>query len=633
MAAPPETPEMPGPAGQQPLLPDVESALLGALFEHSPDGIFLTRPDGAVFRVNPAGCRILRSTEAAIRATGRDGLVVDDANLRAMLALRREKGVSVGELRFRTGDGGVVLASVTSAILPGPDGTQYAYSHFRDITEERRNEQTARFALRFAQSTLDAMTEHICVLDATGEVVAFNAAWRSFAARNGGLLLLGSNYLEVCEQALGAGAEDAARFAAGLRRVLAGESHGFALEYACHSPTEQRWFIARVTRFEEGPLARVVIAHEDVSALKRVEEELRQTTGRLEAALSSAKVTVFYQDLELRYTFMRNPALGVAANDCLGRRDGDLFERPEDAAATEALKREVLAIGKRLQREVVVHDHGVPLTYDLVVEPLLDRAGAITGVRCAATDISERRELQEVVAGMQRLAAVGTLVAGVAHEINNPLTAVVSNLALAQDLVGGAGPSPGEARALLEDASLGAARIKDIVAALRFIAPDRGASHDRTDLHRALSLARTLANQALAPCASVALELPPLPAVLLPEADAVQLFANLLVNAGQATGARPNQVRVSAALRTPGLVELKVQDTGEGMDRAVLARVFEPFFTTKAVGSGRGLGLSVCRGIVRAARGAIDVVSAPGEGTTVTLSLPAAGSAPPPPLS
>jgi signal transduction histidine kinase len=500
--------------------------------------------------------------------------------------------------------------------------------------------KAVRFAQRFAQSTLDAMTEQICVLDGAGAIVAFNAAWQTFSERNGGVpesVLLGSNYLRVCDAATSADCPEAATFAAGLRQVLSGGTQQFTMDYACHSPEEQRWFLARATRFEEGGEVCVVVAHQDVSALKRVEEQLRLTTGRLEATIASTKVSLSCQDGDLRFTWVHNAAHDVHEASILGKRDRDLTERPAEGEAVEEIKREVLRTGQRVEREVTLHHGGCPYVYDLVIEPLQGPGGSTVGVRTAALDVTDRKrevtarlDLQERLARVERSAAVGTLVAGVAHEINNPLTVVMAGLdfvqeKLAEEAPVAGGEAQGEALALLGDAAVGARRIRDVVAALRLIAPGRSqAAAPVAALRRTLDLALALAGRALAPCEAVETDLPPLPELALPAADLVQVLTNLLINAGQARGDRPNRVTVCASQAGPW-VEVQVRDTGVGMAPAVRARAFEAFFSTKGVGEGKGLGLSVAQGIVQAAGGTIDIESVQGAGTCVTFRVPSAG--------
>jgi PAS domain S-box-containing protein len=132
-------------------------------------------------------------------------------------------------------------------------------------------------------------------------------------------------------------------------------------------------------------------------ALRQSEEHLRLVTERFQTALQASPIVAFNQDRDLRYTWIYNPALGYDAESVIGRRDTDLFERSVDAAATEAVKREVLQTGEGQRAEVRVLHEGVEHVYDLIVQPLRDRAGRVDGVTCAAIDITDAKRSEEAL--------------------------------------------------------------------------------------------------------------------------------------------------------------------------------------------------------------------------------------------
>jgi CheY-like chemotaxis protein len=166
-------------------------------------------------------------------------------------------------------------------------------------------EATVREAKRFLLSTFDALTSHVAVLDQDGKILAANKAWLKFSSANGGsadACGVGSNYLSICENA-SSDAEQAWAIARGIRRVIAGEVAEFHIEYACHSPTERRWFMARVTPFlGEGPV-RVVIAHENITERKMIEEELLELVNRLETIHQSECAVADQDDTAGKYPF------------------------------------------------------------------------------------------------------------------------------------------------------------------------------------------------------------------------------------------------------------------------------------------------------------------------------------------
>jgi PAS domain S-box-containing protein len=129
----------------------------------------------------------------------------------------------------------------------------------------------------------------------------------------------------------------------------------------------------------------------DLTRVRESQEELRLASERFSAAIQASPVIVFNQDRELRYTWIHNPALGYSVDEVIGKRDAELFERAEDAAAVEAVKRRVMEMGVAERVEVLIHDRGEERTYDLTVQPLRDGDGGVVGVTCAASDVTERK--------------------------------------------------------------------------------------------------------------------------------------------------------------------------------------------------------------------------------------------------
>ncbi len=252
----------------------------------------------------------------------------------------------------------------------------------------------------------------------------------------------------------------------------------------------------------------------------------------------------------------------------------------------------------------------------------------------AARDLSERRRAESA----QRLASVGTLAAGMAHEINNPLTFVAANLAFALDRIGPlrADPRAEEVAHALEDAEEGTRRVARVVRDLKAVSRVEVEERRPIDLAAEVETALKLAQHELRHRARVEVSLGPVPRVEAPEFQLGQVFLNLLVNAGQAVGeggADRHAIRVTSRTAPDGWAVVEVADDGPGIDEAVRPRIFEPFFTTKPIGAGTGLGLSVCHGIVTGLGGRIEVESAPGAGALFRVLLPPAApaAAPPPP--
>jgi PAS domain S-box-containing protein len=256
------------------------------------------------------------------------------------------------------------------------------------------------------------------------------------------------------------------------------------------------------------------------------------------------------------------------------------------------------------------------------------------------TDVTERRKLQARLELSARLASVGTLAAGVAHEINNPLTFVDANLRWTVERLAQEPPGTlADVRAALGDALDGAARVRDIVQELRrFARPAQDEPGSTAEVSAELEAAVAIARRQVQARARLSVDIAPrLPPVRVSRHELGQVVVNLLVNAAQAIPeghAGEHEVRLQACPEGAGLL-LEVSDTGQGIPADVLPRIFDPFYTTKEVGAGMGLGLAICHGIVEAAGGTIAVHSEPGRGARFSIRLPAAArparAHPPPP--
>ncbi|MFN2475383.1 MAG: response regulator [Chthoniobacterales bacterium] len=163
----------------------------------------------------------------------------------------------------------------------------------RTDLDRKRAEADVMESKRFLGFTLDALASHIAILDEHGVIVEVNAAWSHFESndklpnyRRG----VGDNYLHLCDSAVGPFSDEAAPMAAGIRAVIANETSSFELEYPCHAPNEKRWFVARVTRFETNGRVRVVVAHENISARKRAEQEREVIAEIVQGVISTTDV-------------------------------------------------------------------------------------------------------------------------------------------------------------------------------------------------------------------------------------------------------------------------------------------------------------------------------------------------------
>jgi len=237
----------------------------------------------------------------------------------------------------------------------------------------------------------------------------------------------------------------------------------------------------------------------------------------------------------------------------------------------------------------------------------------------------ERREKAEArLATAERLATIGTLAAGVAHEINNPLTWVVSNLEQIVAALDGGTVSRLELLTLAREAAQGVERIQSIVDGLRTFVHGEDDEREPVRVDEALDLALRVAAGELRGRARLVRRYGDVPPVLADGGRLSQVFLNLIINAVQAFGpSRDNTIQLVSFLDGDDVV-VEVRDNGPGIPHEYISRLFDPFFTTKPVGVGSGLGLSICLNIVRSLDGSIDIDTEVGRGTTFRVRLPRA---------
>jgi PAS domain S-box-containing protein len=251
-------------------------------------------------------------------------------------------------------------------------------------------------------------------------------------------------------------------------------------------------------------------------------------------------------------------------------------------------------------------------------------------------DLTELKTMQSRLMQSDRLASVGMLAAGVAHEINNPLAYAISALDfLGKECEAFGRRLPGEDLAEIKEALLeareGTERVRHVVRDLKTFSRGDEERRSLVELWPVLESSINMVAHEIRYRARVVKEQGKAPPVTANEARLGQVFLNLLVNAAQAIPeghADVNEIRVATSTDELGRAVVEIRDSGSGIPEEKLSRIFDPFFTTKPVGVGTGLGLTICQNIVAALGGEIAVRSKVGEGTVVRVALPPASTGP-----
>lgn len=483
---------------------------------------------------------------------------------------------------------------------------------------------------RQLREAIEAMSEGFVLYDAEDRLVMFNRRYRdefSFAPE---ALVPGMRYEDILRS--------------GSRQVPLGydperwiaerlEGHReppppFLVERA-----DGRWTLMTEYRTKEGGIVGI---RTDVTELKQRERAAQAQERLLRELVDAVPAAIHTKDRDLRYQLVNRYFLklwNLAPEQVEGRTQREAFQGHLSAAygtAADERDRLVLESGRATGFYEVSYpgSDGQQLTLWSNKLPLIDVDGALTGVLTVGIDVTElkraQREIEqqrEALHQSEKLTALGSLLAGVAHELNNPLSIVVGRATMLEEQV----TDPwlvdriGKIRVAAE-------RCGRIVKTFLAMARQKRPSWRKAQINDVIADAVELLSYGLrASDIRVELDLAPdLPVALVDRDELSQVFANLLVNAEQALSQSgpPRRIAISTREKPAGMIQIAFSDNGPGIPDAVRHRVFEPFFTTKPTGIGTGIGLSVCRGIVLAHGGSIDVESTSNVGTTFVVRLP-----------
>jgi PAS domain S-box-containing protein len=391
----------------------------------------------------------------------------------------------------------------------------------------------------------------------------------------------------------------------------------------CFGFVANRRTVSEYADLEEAVAARTLEARETETRLREAVERLRTSEVRFRSLSdATSEGVLFHADGKVGDA-------NAAALRLFGRESGDIV-----GLRVEALFEERTTLDETGNDGVelsAVRGSGARFPVEVSNRSVGEGDMKILTVR----DISERKRTEARIILADRLASLGTLAAGAAHEINNPLTYVLAGIETLSERVG-AGQSPDETKVtvdreealgLLGEMREGCGRVATIVQELRELS--RGKDDDLVPVRvvEAFETAIRMTYADIREKAKIVRDFQCEPRVLANPGRLGQVLINLLVNAAQAIPeGNPGQHVITVGVRdlSNGRIRLEVSDTGTGIPESLLPRIFDPFVTTKAVGQGTGLGLSICHNIVTSLGGTIDVESQEGRGTTFRIELEAA---------
>ncbi|MFU8803591.1 MAG: two-component system sensor histidine kinase NtrB [Bradymonadaceae bacterium] len=365
-----------------------------------------------------------------------------------------------------------------------------------------------------------------------------------------------------------------------------------------------------------------VLPHESLPEFEEYESAFLRTV--IDCVLDP----IFVKDEQHRWIFVNQAfceLMGQEREVLLGKSDYDFFPK-EQADVFWAMDDQVLSTLEANENEEFLTDaHGEEHVLSTKKSAVWDFRGRklLVGV---IRDITGHRRLETQLRVAERLVALGTLAAGVAHEVNNPLAVVLSNLDFVTEELDTMPEGDAELVRALNSAQGAAERVQRIVHGLKTFAESGDETNSPQDVREIVSAVVKLMQKDICLRADLTEDYGEAPLVHANPGRLGQVILNILLNATQAMAvghADENELRVETGISGDDAV-ITITDTGIGIPEDILDRIFDPFFTTKPVGEGTGLGLSISHNIVDAMGGHIEIESQIGEGTQIRIILPGA---------
>jgi two-component system, cell cycle sensor histidine kinase and response regulator CckA len=359
----------------------------------------------------------------------------------------------------------------------------------------------------------------------------------------------------------------------------------------------------------------------DITEKRNMERQLKQQEEFRSRLLESFPDLIFVVDMDERYTFVSSRAqdlLGYKPEEMVGKKISELGDSPDLASLWQTVVsgKEAIASAEYGTR----HRDGSWHTMRASGSQLVDAEGKISGVIISVRDITIERKLEQQVVESERLAAMGAMIGGVAHELNNPLTSILGVSELLQDT-----ETNETARKQLGMLQQQARRAAEIVQNLTYFSRPPAPGKSRINLAEVVERTLNLHAYSLRKNNITVdfLKESGVPYALGDPHQLMQVFLNLIVNAEQAIREARDKGTLRIRLgRAGNSVWVSFHDDGPGIAKENLASIFDPFYTTKRPGRGTGLGLSICKSVMKEHNGTVEAANAPDGGAVFTVTLP-----------
>src|SRR3984957_3365043 len=526
--------------------------------------------------------------------------------------LDKKRWTGTVRLRLKNSTRPLYLDCVVNGIVKG-DEVVGASVLGRDVTEQREKE------LRFTE-LFETLQEGVYFSTPEGQLLDANPALVSILGYEdkGDLLAVvpaALNFDRGQQPVLGRAIDD--RGGVRTREVKLRKKDGSAAVFLDSSRAV--WDTAgNVIRYQ-GTLV-------DITEKRNMERELAQQEEFRSRLLESFPDLILVVDLGERYTFVSSRArdlLGYQPQEMLGKKISELEDHSPDLASLY----HIIVSGQQAFSSAefgAKHRDGNWRTMRAAGSQLVDGEGKISGVIISVRDITIERKLEQQVVQSERLAAMGAMIGGVAHELNNPLTSILGNSELLQDT-----ETNETSRKQLAMLQREARRAAEIVQNLTYFSRPPAPGKSRINLVEVVERTLNLHAYSLRKN-NITVDF--LKDTGMPYAQGdphqlMQVFLNLIVNAEQAIreGRDKGTLRIRLG-HSESAAWVSFHDDGPGIPKENLASIFDPFYTTKRPGRGTGLGLSICKSVVKEHKGTVEAANAQDGGAVFTVTLPVAGT-------
>jgi PAS domain S-box-containing protein len=572
-----------------------------------------------IAKVHPADVETVRKAVTHMRTHGSD---YDDLEFRVPHAGHPDRWIATR--------GRVVLdANGTPCLMRGVS---------LDITRRKRIESALRESEERFRSMADAAPVLIWMAGTDKLFTFFNQNWLNFTGRTLEREV-GDGWFE------GVHREDLAESLQTFSSAFDAREK-FTMEYRLRAADgEYHWILdSGAPRLApDGTFLGYIGSCVDITERKRADDMLKQERAFLRQVIDIDPNLIFAKNREGRFTLVNQAVAdvyGTTVEKIVGKRHEDFGHNPAEAEHFRRVDRQVMDTGQEqfIAEEPITAASGRVLWLQTVKRPILDEKGHATQVLGSATDITRRKEAEfefalqrNELTHLSRVAMLGELSGSLAHELNQPLTAILSNAQAAQRFLARDDFDLDEVRAILKDIVRDDKRAGEVIQGLRLLLTKGEMRRQPLDLNSVVSdVLRLVRSDLLNSGVCVNTELSPfLPMANGDRVQLQQVLINLVVNGCEAMATTASPVRhllVRTALTEESGVCVSVSDMGHGIPSGSLERVFEPFFTTKS--HGLGLGLAVCRTIISAQGGRLWAANNAGRGASFHFTLPAVAGSP-----